>query len=88
MRFSRRGVHDIVRQSALFEEVLELARIEGVFNRGREAGANLGPVAVADGVNQEIPQRPAVELTSLPRTSKTWPPSALRASSSFSSRPS
>jgi hypothetical protein len=48
------------------------------------AWPDLRPVAVADGLHEQFPQRAVLEGQP-PRTSKTWPPSALRSSSSFSS---
>ena len=78
------GVHGVVGERPFFQQVPELAAVERVFQHRRQAGAHVGLVAVADGLDEQVAQR-APSNWSLPSTSKTWPPSALRASSSFSS---
>ena len=56
------GIHGVGRQGALFEQLAQLLGIEGVFDGGGEAGAHLRLLAVADGVDEQLAQRPAVEL--------------------------
>ena len=55
-------VHRVVGQRALFEQVLELRPVDGVVDGLRQPGAHLGPVAVADRLDQQVAQRPALEL--------------------------
>ena len=55
-------VHGVVGKRALFEQVLELVAVERVLHDRREAGAHLGLIAVADGLDQQIAQRLALEL--------------------------
>ena len=56
------GVHGVVRQGALFEQVLQLRPVEGVLDDRGQARAHLGLIAVADGLDQQLAQRPALEL--------------------------
>ena len=56
------GVHRVVGERPLFEQVLELAAVERVLDDRRQPGAHLGLVAVADGLDQQVAQRPALEL--------------------------
>ena len=78
------GVHGVVGERPFFQQVPQLAAVERVFEHRRQAGAHLGLVAVADGLDEQLAQG-SPSNWSLPSTSNTWPPSALRASSSFSS---
>ena len=84
-RCTRLGVHRVVDELPLLEQVLQRRPVERLVDGGVEARAHLRLLAVADGVEQQLAQRPSFELHSLPSTSKTWPPSACRACSSFSS---
>ena len=77
-------VHRVVDELPLLEQVLQRRPVERMVDGGIEAGAHLRLLAIANGVEQQLAQRPPFEL-SLPSTSKTWPPSACRACSSFSS---
>jgi len=56
------GVNCVGRQGALCEQFAQLLGIEGVFDGGGEAGAHLRLLAVADGVDEQLAQRPAIEL--------------------------
>ena len=56
------GVHGVVGQRALFQQVPELAAVERVLDDRGQAGAHLGLVAVADGLDQQLAQRAALEL--------------------------
>ena len=49
-------------ERALFEQVLEVAAVERVVDDLREPGAHLGLIAVADRLDQQLAQRPALEL--------------------------
>jgi hypothetical protein len=51
-----------VGQGVLFEQVLELTSVEGVGHHLGEASAHLGLLTVADGLDQELAQRSALEL--------------------------
>lgn len=55
-------VHHLVRQGALFDQRFEAGAVDAAGNRLFETGAHSGTVAVADRVDQQIAQRPAVEL--------------------------
>ena len=55
-------VHHIMRQSTLFEQVLKLRCIDGVCDGLRQLGANLWAVTITDSLDQQITQRPALEL--------------------------
>ena len=56
------GVHRVVGERPLFEQVLELAAVERVLDDRGQAGAHLGLVAVADRLDQQVAQRPPLEL--------------------------
>ena len=62
MRCDAARVHRVVGQRALFEQVLQLAAVERVLDDRGEPGAHLGLLAVADGLDQQVAQRPALEL--------------------------
>ena len=55
-------IHRIVSKRAFFEQVLDLTAIERVVHRGIESGAHFGLVAVADGLDQQIAKRAALEM--------------------------
>ena len=46
------GVHRVVRERAIFEQVLELAAVERVFEHGRQPDTDLWLVAVADSIDE------------------------------------
>ena len=50
------GIHRVVRKSPLFQQVLEPAAVEGVVDRGLEAGPNLRLLPVADRLDHELAQ--------------------------------
>ena len=52
----------VVHQRPLFQQVLELALVERILDDLGKAGAHLRPLAVADGFDQQLAQRPAFEL--------------------------
>ena len=56
------GVHGVVSEGALFHQVAELAAVEGMVQHGLQAGPHLGLIAVADGLDEQFTERPAVEL--------------------------
>ena len=55
-------VHCVVCKGTLFQQVLEPAAVEGVIDRSLKAGANLGLLPVAYGLNHEFAQRPPFEV--------------------------
>ena len=55
------GVHRIVSEGAILQKVLNLAVIERMLHNLCEPGANLGLIAVPDGLDQQILQGPALE---------------------------
>ena len=56
------GIHCVGRQGALFEQLAQFLGIEGVFDGGGEAGAHFRLFAVADGIDEQLAQGPAIEL--------------------------
>jgi hypothetical protein len=56
------GVHGVDREDAVLDEVLEVRSVDGVVDGALEAGADVGAVAVADGFDEQVAQRLAVEL--------------------------
>ena len=56
------GVHRVVGERAVFEQVLELAAVERVVEHRREAGAHLGLIAVANGLDEQVAQGASLEL--------------------------
>ena len=57
-----RGVHHVVGERPLFQQVLQLLPVQRVVQHGRQAGAHLGLIAVADRLDQQIAQGLALEL--------------------------
>ena len=57
-----RGVHRVVDELPLFQEVLQRARVEGVVHGGVEPRPHFGPLPVPDRVEQQLPQGPPLEL--------------------------
>jgi transposase len=55
-------IHRVVGERSVLDQTLEVWSIHAVFDRTGEARAHLGLVAVADGLDEEIPERPALEL--------------------------
>ena len=55
-------VHGVVRKSPLFQQVLEPAAVEGVVDRGLEAGPHLRLLPVANRLDHELAQWPPFEL--------------------------
>ncbi len=55
-------VHDVVRDGVFFEEFFDGAPVDAVFDGPRELRADVGPVAVADGFDEEVAQRASFEL--------------------------
>ena len=51
-----------MRKSPLFQQVLEPAAVEGVVDRGLEAGPNLRLLPVANRLDHEFAQRPPLEV--------------------------
>jgi hypothetical protein len=76
------GVHGVVHERPLFQEVLQLPRVHRIFHHLGQPRPHLGPLAVADGLNQQLAQG-LPSNWSLPSTSNTCPPSAWRACSSL-----
>ena len=56
------GVHRVVDELPLLEQVLQRRPVERLVDGGIEAGAHLRLLAVADGVEQKLAQRPSFEL--------------------------
>ena len=56
------GVHGVMCQGTLVEQCLELRAIHRMSNGLGEFGAYLGALAVANRLQQQIPQRPTLEL--------------------------
>src|SRR5262245_5977656 len=56
------SIHYVVGQSTLLKQALELRAIDGVGDSLRQFGAYLRALAITDGLNQQIPERPALEL--------------------------
>ena len=48
------GAHGFLRERVAFEEFLDVAAVEGGVDAVREAGADLGLVVVADGIEKEV----------------------------------
>ena len=55
-------VHGVMRQGTLFKQGLELRTIHRIGNRLGEFGAYLGALAVANRLQQQVAERPALEL--------------------------
>ena len=79
-----RGVHRVVDELALFQQILQRVPVERPIDGGVEPRAHLRPFAVADGVEQQIAQRAPVELQ-LPEHVEHLTAKGLPGSSSFSS---
>ena len=77
------GVHRVMRERTVFEQVLELAAVERVVKHRREPSPHLGLIAVANGLDEQVAQR--VPSNCVAEHVEHLAPSALRASSSFSS---
>ena len=59
---TRRGVHRVVRQRALFEQLAQVLAVERRSSTTWSSRArDLGLVAVADGLEQQLAQRPVLE---------------------------
>ena len=56
------GIHRVVGQRAFFQQILQLAAVEGVLHALWSAGRAPRLFAVADGLDQQIAQRFALEL--------------------------
>ena len=56
------GVHRVVDELPLLQQVLDRAPVEGLIDSGVEPCPHLGLLAVADGVEQQLAQRPPLEL--------------------------
>src|ERR1041385_3051431 len=56
------GVHGIVGQRALFEQVFDLLAIHGVSDHLSQPGSYLRRISIADRLDQQFTQRPAVEF--------------------------
>ena len=69
------GIHRVVGQCPILQQILKLAAVERVLHRRRQAGTNFRQIAVADRFDEQFAQWPARELN-LAQHSKTWPPSA------------
>jgi hypothetical protein len=57
-----RGIHRIMGQRPLFEQAPERLPVEGVVDDPVEPRPDLGLLAVADGIDQEVAQRSPLEL--------------------------
>jgi hypothetical protein len=56
------GIHGIMSEGSLFQHVLNAGLIEGIRDDIGETGANIGHLAVADGLDEEFTQRAALKL--------------------------
>ena len=56
------GVHQLGCQRTLFEQLVQPGAVEGILDDRRQLGAHVGLLAVADGLDQQVAQRAAVEL--------------------------
>ena len=56
------GVHCVVGQRPLLQQILDLLPIHGVLDRLGQAGADIGSLAVADSVDEQFAQRLALKL--------------------------
>ncbi|GBD06134.1 hypothetical protein HRbin20_01736 [bacterium HR20] len=56
------GVDDLLCQSTLFYQVLQMRRVQGLFDGLTELHFDFGPFAVADCLDEQVAERPALEL--------------------------
>jgi hypothetical protein len=56
------GIHRVMRQRTVFEQVLELAAVERVVKHRREPSPHLGLITVANGLDEQVAQGASLEL--------------------------
>jgi hypothetical protein len=55
-------VHRVMRERPLFQKVLKVGPIHSAFDGLSQARPHIGPLSVANGFDQQFPQRPSLEL--------------------------